>query len=1039
MHQTISEELTRTAEYYQTGHVADQVEGLALEVSRGFISFSDALDRLMVDYIDAGGDLDDDLKVEHRFMDKLDAECWRIEQNLPKVVVRTTGPLAAAGLGVSDGEQVDMHQIGSMLAGRKADGDLIEDKKYSTERTRVDERTGEVKYSTPIGSYDFTVTPDKSFSVAWAFADELERAQLYNCLLQASREAVAYIGDQVAHARKGNGGEEGYEQGEIAVMEFTHHTARKVAVTVEDGAAKIVDSDAQRPADPHVHIHNLIPNAVFCESGHVGSLDTMGIRGFIREASLYFEARFATLLNDAGYDAYLDEKTGSARMSSVPDDIRTNFSKRSNTGEQLARIYTASKGEVWDALTEDQRDARIGVATKGLDQKKNGEKDDVANFEDWQHQAKELGWEPTTFRRQEPAPERLSEEERNQKAYDTALPWLAGRLEQNAVIQHFDLRVAALRGLVATRCDGLDDIDAVTKIMREKGVTQYGERTALLWGKEEGKRYISVTTSLHESDEKEFVALGKAAAADKSGVIPERVLQKHIRQDKVDFGKDAHGKSQVRAMHTINSNGRFAVVTGVAGSGKTTMLRPLLAAKIAMGGDVHGAALAWDRADELIKAGIPERNLKAFSVLLKAMKEGNLVLTPQSTVAVDEWGMLGTRQALELLRAQAKMGFTIISTGDEKQLKSIEAGNLFDLSRRILGEASIPEITTTKRQQGEEAKILSLFRDNKPGEALSKKRDAGDAEMVYGGRDGVMKRVTEIYLDHLKTDKVAPGVIAPTNNDAHQISVMVRTARRELGMVGPDVHTLKATDGDRNYALHLAKGDRVRLFKSTKAEVEKGKYRSIGRNGSVMDVLAVDRSGMTLRNTKNGKTGSLKWEAIRQYPGDAATPQSRYMLAYGDAATVHTSQGSEGPVKIFALPSGSKAIAGGMGYSAMTRGEKKNIIVTSELHEKIGVKDSRPINDPHEITEADKWAHVARQFINDSKADSALALRDRVATLKRGTVVAFQKALVPDEPGRKTGSPNVAMNLMHRQMDVAMVVMQQAVEATKRAYKGMSL
>ena len=52
--------------------------------------------------------------------------------------------------------------------------------------------------------------------------------------------------------------------------------------------------------------------------------------------------------------------------------------------------------------------------------------------------------------------------------------------------------------------------------------------------------------------------------------------------------------------------------------------------------------------------------------------------------------------------------------------------------------------------------------------------------------------------------------------------------------------TVRATDGERNYTLALAKGDRVRLFRWTGAKYEKGRGGGIGRNGSVLEVIDAD-------------------------------------------------------------------------------------------------------------------------------------------------------------------------------------------------------
>ena len=107
---------------------------------------------------------------------------------------------------------------------------------------------------------------------------------------------------------------------------------------------------------------------------------------------------------------------------------------------------------------------------------------------------------------------------------------------------------------------------------------------------------------------------------------------------------------------------------------------------------------------------------------------------------VDELGMLGTRQGLELLRLRKKHNFSIVALGDDKQCSSIESGAIIDLSRRALGPDQVPEILTTRRQQTDrEREIVALFREGRSGEALDMKRADGTAEMTFGGRDGVIK------------------------------------------------------------------------------------------------------------------------------------------------------------------------------------------------------------------------------------------------------------------------------------------------------------
>ena len=684
----------RLALYYGRGQVRDEpLADLARGVAAGSMTYSQALAEVMSNYLRGGGDPDGLAEVEERLgkrladlAERLDERAQAGLENAPVAVVRQDlHPLAASGLGIDHEALLSTDEIGALLAGRRADGEKIEGKNYAVTRNLpVNPKTGERNLSQPIGSYDFCPTPDKSVSVAWAFANPVEQAKIFNAHLEAARESVATITEHVGQARFGKGGHDGTERGHVAWLEFTHHTARRVMVKVADGEiAQITRADAA-PGDPDLHTHFLIPNAVFCESGRVGSLDTAAVAGMIFKADAEYHARLGQKLRDAGFEIALDVETGAARMTAIPDDLRSLFSKRSNTGEQWARIGAAAEGVAWDDLSKEQRDARIKQFTQDKTrQQAKGEKDDVADHADGKRQAKEIGWEvPKSLELCGPPIPELTHEQQIRRAYEIALPVLEQQFERKAVLQHWDAQVAAARGLVVSGSrDVAADLLAVTGVMREKGVRQYGEPTALLWGQEPGKRSVAVTTALHESQEQEFIRLAQTASNDRSGAIPAELLRQTIDQSGLDFS-GAHGAQQRDAIERLGTGGRFGLVIAAAGAGKTTALKPLTAAWREQGREVYGTSLAWRQADDMVEAGIDRRNVKAFSVLIDSLRDGSLKLGPQSVVAVDEWGLLGTAQALELLRHQGRHGFSVVALGDDKQLAAVSAGAIIDLSRR---------------------------------------------------------------------------------------------------------------------------------------------------------------------------------------------------------------------------------------------------------------------------------------------------------------------------------------------------------------------
>jgi hypothetical protein len=333
MNQTLSPEQAKLAAYYGRGMVQDNLmlavaraiaadelswaEGIEIVVEREMHAIPEPSAEEQLKYMVWDSDhwiytrdLDREreeksVEIEGRVAYRLDVLSERLAEGLhaPLAVVRQDiHPKVLTGLGIEADGLLSKDEINALLAGRRADGELVAGKHYAQERQLpVDPRTGEVRYSTPIGSYDFCPTPDKTVSVAWGFADPVEQAMIYTAHIEAAREAVGYIAGEVGQVRLGKAGADGTEAGHVAWLEFTHHTSRRV--TFKDGD---INRDAG-PGDPDLHTHFLIPNAVFsAESDRVGSLDTAAIGGFIFEADAFYHARLGQKLRDAGFEVELD-------------------------------------------------------------------------------------------------------------------------------------------------------------------------------------------------------------------------------------------------------------------------------------------------------------------------------------------------------------------------------------------------------------------------------------------------------------------------------------------------------------------------------------------------------------------------------------------------------------------------------------------------------------------------------------------------------------------------------------------------------------
>ena len=433
-------------------------------------------------------------------------------------------------------------------------------------------------------------------------------------------------------------------------------------------------------------------------------------------------------------------------------------------------------------------------------------------------------------------------------------------------------------------------------------------------------------------------------------------------------------------MQELATGGRLGVAIGVAGAGKSTALAPLVEAWKDDRREVFGITLAWRQAADLRSAGIAER--ASVAAFLKCVETGRYVLDRNSVVVVDEVGLLGTRQMLDLLRLQERTGMQIVMVGDPKQCQSIEAGPVIDLLRQAVGETAVPEILTSIRQKTErEREITGLFRAGRAAEALEMKQQDGTAELVAGGRQQTVQRVARLWRERLEANRADPGfkltVSAPTNADARDLGAAIRAERRRAGEIGDDIKVLDATDrnGD-TYRLAIAISDRVRLYDRVHDARVPGRKTVLASNGEVVEIRALTDEGIIVRNDA-GAEGLVAWRKIQ------AHRDAPVRLSYGYAMTVDTAQGSTATEHIHALPAGSHAIHGFKAYTAASRHERTNWIVVDEASERRHLASRSMIGQRPDIREQDVWCQIGENLSRQPQKDSALDMLHRMAETPR--------------------------------------------------------
>jgi len=573
-----------------------------------------------------------------------------------------------------------------------------------------------------LSAYDFTVAPHKSVSLAAEFAaTPAESALIWNAIDRANDAAMRYVAQELGWARKGHGGEEGAEPGEVGWVSFRHHNARPT-LRVQDGPTGITYlADVPVPGDPHAHIHNGFFNLVVTEDGRIGSLDTKRLNDRVLEFGAYFQARLADELRRLGIRVAYDAKEQAAMLPAIPQAAVDAFSKGRQQTERNAKRFAKEQGLEWDELAAGRKFGLLSAAAIAERRSKN---DDRTDREVWRDQARAMEWHHTTVMEDATCPV-LTDAERFDRAYSHAARHLALEFETAAVLDQDNLRLHAARSLIGTGiAGGSADIEKVVRLIEQRGITIRGEHAFLVAGVAD--ETMRVTNTVQLRIERTLASKAKQAALDRSGSLSTAALHAAIGASGLDFEREPdHGAAQVAAIYALGTGGQLTLLTGAAGSGKSTLLKPLVTAYKADttydagGRDVIGLSTAWRQADALQDTGI--KRTFAADPFLRAIQDGSVHLTRNTVLVIDEISQIAPRPFLRLLELQAEHGFTIKALGDREQCQAIEAGDTIEILRRVLPKAALPELLTTVRQETQRGReIAGLFRgtDLGPGATL---------------------------------------------------------------------------------------------------------------------------------------------------------------------------------------------------------------------------------------------------------------------------------------------------------------------------------
>lgn len=746
--------------------------------------------------------------------------------------------------------------------------------------------------------FDMTFTPPKSVSLEFANTQGDDKYAVLQAHRRAVDVALAYIEEKV-ETRRGAQGRDVIGTEGLVVMQADHLCNRNL--------------------EPNLHTHSLIFGVTKGEDGQWGTFDAQELYRHRMAADQIYKNEVAANLRELGYS--IEQKR------ELDDEGKeTGFASFEIAGytQEVIDTFSSRRQEILDYEREHgvDRQAACLATRKHKDEPTPEEMDRMWKDTFAAINAERPGLIPTTAElkqmqdidaRQVSRPEILEKLHESEAVFcDHDLVARLGQDYMGKVRGHELLAMAeqfkAEVGLVRIAGEKLADEDKGTSLARRHSEDRYAAPWMVEWEKEVVHRVASRKDEVHQQ-------------------LPRASVEHAIAGYEKQRGFTLSDEQRRSVENITMETGGVAILSGLAGTGKTTVSDCYSQAFKKEGRIMFGVCVSNAAARKLEEeSGMPCRSVaKALSML----DRGQMNLTDQHVLVVDEAGMLDTNQTRQLLSHAQRSGCKVIIQGDPMQLQPVGAGAGMSLAKLAVDDT---KLTEQRRQKHEEdRKIAGKFyeRDAKgkvvdleKGTRSRAKTLAIGADILasleargcierFGTQSQAMKGLVDDYLANPAPaqDKL---VLASKRVQVTAMNERIREGLQAQGKLANDEVQFKAMERGKSYQLSVAQGERVRFTK--------GALEGLGvASGDIGTVLR-------MKPTEDGQGHYL---GIRLEHSDPAK-QKRVVvdtrkfnhLTHGYASTVHKAQGQGIPdvyhlADMGMLDNHSSLVA----FTRLTRGE----------------------------------------------------------------------------------------------------------------------
>jgi conjugative relaxase-like TrwC/TraI family protein len=601
--------------------------------------------------------------------------------------------------------------------------------------------------------------------------------------------------------------------------------------------AALFEHSVSRELDPQLHTHALLANMCVTEDGEFRSLHSPPFFGNRQRHFLgaYYRAQFA-------YDLRTELKLETYREG-------TSFDIR-GIPEELVKFWSKRRIQIKKYLKKNGEKGGAAAAKAALETRRT--KEDIPPrkeiLERWKKEARSHGMTSRVVDGLQRAKPRNHEDDLP-KALNQSLK----NMYRNGV-SHFseiDLRIEVLQEAVNWGLPPDMILEGVDKLIKDN------EKLVCL-GEYYGETRFTTRKILKR--EKQLLANTKALRHAKGPIADLKLIKKVLAK----YPK--MNEEQRRAVeHLTRSPGRFRLMDGQAGTGKTSMV--LKASKEIweqMGLRVVGAAPTGKAAVELQEAtGIPtdtiHRHLVDFkkslaypvkhhlkqlyravrgkrTYRLKTLKP--VKIDPKTIYVTDEMSMVDSRQWKMLTDLVRLGGGTFAGTGDGRQLPPVEGGAPFQSLCRRMGAAKLGQIV---RQKEEWARVAAkLVSQGEAGQALAMYAERGLVNVGESTDEALEMLVRDWSVRGIKRPERAP-ILVSTNELMEKANDMCQAERLKAGVLNKNKSAV-IVDEDENHNVKYQK----RIYESDRVLFTKNDRRLGVRNGFMGTVLNVGRFGRSI-------------------------------------------------------------------------------------------------------------------------------------------------------------------------------------------------